>query len=271
MMEFFTILLSSLLGILAPAGFVVDRVAENALRRQINSAETLAVRIDNAPNYRFLQGKVDRVRIAGRGIALEQGIRIAALEVETDAIAVKPRSLQTGKPELEKPLDAGIRLTLTREDINQALQSPQLTEQLQNLNLDFLGAPGQLDRYDIVNPQVEFLGDNRIRFQVTLQSQQTDSQVAIKAESGIEISSGRQLQLVEPTASIDGNPLPPQLIQLLIGGISQRLDLSNLEAQGITARILHWQITDDTIEVAALVHIDPKFTAANASPEAEEN
>lgn len=65
-MEFLTILLSALLGIVSPAGFVLDRVAETAIRNQLDSAEELSVRIDNTPSYRALQGRVDRVRIAGR-------------------------------------------------------------------------------------------------------------------------------------------------------------------------------------------------------------
>lgn len=265
-MEFFTIFLSSLLGIFSPVGFVVDRVAEDAIRSQLDRVETLAVRVDNTPNYQLAQGKVDRVRIAGRGIYPEVDIRIAALEIETDAIAVDPSSLRQGQVELKQPLNAGVRLVLTQADINHALQSPQISESLRDLSLDFLGSPAQqLERYDFVRPQVEFLGDNRLRFQVNLQSQQSETQTPIVIESGIQILSGRQLQLVEPTATIDDKPLPPQLINLLVGGISQRLDLAKLEEQGITARVLQWSLDRDQLSVAAFVQIDPKFTLDQSS------
>lgn len=262
-MEFFTIFLSSLLGLLSPVGFVVDQVAEDAIRNQLEDVETLAVRVDNAPNYQFVQGKVDRVRIAGRGIYPKTGIRIAALEVETDAIAVDPGKLQQGQLELEQPLNAGVRLVLTQADINQALQSPQIAEQLRDLSLDFLGSPAQqLERYDFSNLQVEFLDNNRLRFQAVLQSQQSAQQIPIVIESGVQINSGRQLQLITPTATIDGNPLPSQLINLLIGGVSQGLDLANLEDAGITARVLEWSIDQSQLSLAVFVQIDPKFTAS---------
>lgn len=260
-MELFTIFLSSLLGIVSPVGFVVDQVAADAIRNQLDRVETLAVRVDNTPNYQLAQGKVDRVRIAGRGIYPEAEIRIAALDIETDAIAVDPSRLRRGQVELKQPLNAGVRLVLTQADINQALQSPQISESLRNLSLDFLGSPAQqLERYDFVNPQIEFLDNNRLRFQVTLQSQQSEARTPIVVESGIQILAGRQLQLLEPTATIDGSPVPPQLVNLLIGGISQRLDLAKLEEQGITVRVLQWSLDHQQLSVAAFVQIDPKFT-----------
>lgn len=260
-MELFTIFLSSLLGIVSPVGFVVDQVAADAIRNQLDRVETLAVRVDNTPNYQLAQGKVDRVRIAGRGIYPEAEIRIAALDIETDAIAVDPSRLRRGQVELKQPLNAGVRLVLTQADINQALQSPQISESLRNLSLDFLGSPAQqLERYDFVNPQIEFLDNNRLRFQVTLQSQQSEARTPIVVESGIQILAGRQLQLLEPTATIDGSPVPPQLVNLLIGGISQRLDLAKLEERGITVRVLQWSLDHQQLSVAAFVQIDPKFT-----------
>jgi hypothetical protein len=261
-MEFLTIFLSSLLGILSPAGLVVDRVVENAIRSQLDSAETLAVRIDNAPSYQVLQGKAERVRIAGRGVFPRPAIRIAAVDVETDPIAINPSSLG-GKLKLDKPLQAGVRLVIDRQDINRALQSPAIAQKLRSLSLDFLGgSAGQLQRYDFVNPQVEFLGNNRLRFQVSLKEQRSDNQVSIVAESGVAIASGRQLQLIEPTVRINDEALPSQLVSLLVGGVSQRLDLANLENSGITARVLNLEMNQDELTLAAFVRIDPRFLAS---------
>ena len=148
---------------------------------------------------------------------------------------------------------------LTRDDINRALRSPSVTKRLQNLSLDLLGSSAtQLERYDLVEPQLEFLDNHRFRFQTRLQSRQSDTQVAITLESGIAILSGRQLQLVEPTAAINGRPLPSQFVNLLVGGISQQLDLANLERTGITARILTWELNRDQISLAAFVQLDPQ-------------
>ncbi len=67
-MEFIAILLSSLISLVSPTGLVIDKVAENTLRKQFASVERLQVRIDNTPSYQILGGRVDRIRIAGRGL-----------------------------------------------------------------------------------------------------------------------------------------------------------------------------------------------------------
>jgi len=258
-MEFFTVLLSALLTLVSPTSLVIEQVAANAIRGQLKEAETLAVRVDNAPSYRVVQGRIERLRIAGRGLYPEPDVRIATLEVETDPIVVEPIALRHGKLALEKPLNAGVRLVLTRDDINRALHSPIIAKRLQNLSLNLLGSSAtQIERYDLVEPQIEFLDNHRFRFQTRLQSRRSDTQLAITLESGIAILSGRQLQLIDPTAAINGRPLPSQLVNLLVGGISQRLDLAKLEDSGITARILTWELDRDQISLAAFVQIDPQ-------------
>ncbi|MGH2415639.1 MAG: LmeA family phospholipid-binding protein, partial [Microcystaceae cyanobacterium] len=79
-MEFLTIFLSSLLAAISPAGLILETVVENTLRDRVEAVEQLEVRIDNTPSYQVLQGKVDRVRIASRGVEPIPHLRIEALE-----------------------------------------------------------------------------------------------------------------------------------------------------------------------------------------------
>jgi hypothetical protein len=258
-MEFLTILLSGLLGLVSPVGIAVDRVAENAIRSQFASCGELQVRVDNAPSYQLLQGKVERLRIAGRSLQLKrQNIRIAVLELESDRIEIKPRSL-TRKPQLKKPLQAGVRLVLTEEDINQALLSPQLRARLQKLNINLKGFANIRTKtvYNLVNPQVEFLPNNRLQIQVELQEKGKSKPFLIKAESGVSIVSGRQIQLVNLVAEVDKVKVPPEVINLILNNINKRLDLRNLEGGKLQARILKLKIRQGEVEMAAFVRIDP--------------
>ena len=75
-MEPISTVLSLLLGLIAPVGIVSDRIAENQIRKQLTRAESLQVRIDNAPTYQLLSGKLNKVRFAGRGLFVTPDIRI---------------------------------------------------------------------------------------------------------------------------------------------------------------------------------------------------
>lgn len=263
-MELLTLLLSALLGILSPVGFGVDQVVETAIQDQLEAAEALDVRIDNTPNYQYLQGRADRIRIAGRGLYPIENFRIAVFEVETDAVALDPNSLRQGRPELEHPLQAMFRLVLTEADLNRALRSDQVANRLDDLNLDFF-SPGAA-QYDVVDPQVEFLENDRIRLQATLQQQVNQStnppnpQNVIAIETGINLVSGRQIQLIDPAITFNGNPVPAELLNYFAAGISQLLDLSKLESMGITTRALKLEVEGDQLTLVSFLRVEPDAT-----------
>jgi hypothetical protein len=269
-MEFIAIFLSGLLALVSPANLAIDRIADNAIRSQFDKVEQLQVRVDNAPNFQIVQGKVERVRIAGRGLWVTPEFRIAALEVETDPLnfdvarlrekGVRPTEL------LKQPLQAGVRLVITQQDINQALQSPTVSAQLRKLGSRILGSNADMlvQRYEFVNPQVEFLGDNRLRFQLELQEPGNADKLVVSVESGLGIVAEHQLQLIEPNVLVNGKPVPPPLLAVFVSGLNSRLDLRTLEDAGIAARLLKLDLNKEQLELAAFVRVE-KPEAASAS------
>jgi hypothetical protein len=99
------------------------------------------------------------------------------------------------------------------------------------------------------------LGDDRIRLQVDVREGETQPQAVI-VESGISITAGHQLQLIDPTISINGIALPTQVVAGFAGAISNRFDLRTLEEAGITARLLGLEVNTGELEVAAFVRLD---------------
>ncbi|OKH39292.1 hypothetical protein NIES2119_05990 [[Phormidium ambiguum] IAM M-71] len=271
-MEFITIFLSALLGILGSVGFFVDRFVETAVRQRFQRVEQLQVRIDNAPNYQLIGGKVQRVRIAGRGFWLTPEARIDVLELDTDPLNADIQALRGGKisplAALRQPAKAAFRLALTQEDVNKLLQSPKISQQLQDLSSRFLGnmSGEQLQAYEIINPKIEFLPENRLRLQVELKQKEgtgtadnnTNQKLAVIAESGIRIVKGQQLELISPAVSINENTIPEFLISALAQNFIDELDLKKLQQSGITARILDFQVNQDKLEIAAFVQVQPQ-------------
>jgi hypothetical protein len=259
-LEFLTIFLSSLIMLVSPAGFVVDRVAQDAIRKQFKSVEQLEVRIDNAPSYQLVQGKVDRVRIAGRGLFPAQDIRLDTLELETDPIQLDARRLRSGKPKLEKPLRAGVRLVITQADLNRALRSPTMLKRLTSLGVSALGQQNRQrsQRYSLLKPQIALLANQRLQIQAELQEANDPATLKIVAESGVEIIAGRQLRLINPTVRLNDEAVPEQVIRLIANGISEQADLRQLEKSGITARILQLSVSEQQINVAAFVQVAPE-------------
>lgn len=260
-MEFLTIFLSGLLTLLSPAGIVIDKTGENILRSQFKKVEFLQLRVDNPPSYQILQGKVEKVLLAGRGLFPLKDFRIAVLELETDPINVDIHSWQKKRPKLKQPLQAGVRVVLTQADINTALHSPEVIDRLRNFSNHILSPQEsrKIQRLEFINPQINLLANNRLRLQITIREIGYPEELNITTESGLQVISGRQLQLIEPIILINNKPAPPRLVSAIATGINNRLDLPQLEANGITARILQFHINPTQLEIASFVRIEPRF------------
>ncbi len=264
-MEFLAILLSGLISIISPVGFVVDQVAENAIRSQFQSVEQLKVRVDNAPVHQIVQGRANRVLISGKGLVLTQSFRISALELEADNIDIDPNSLGRGQVTLGRPLQAGVHLILTQDDINRAIQAPEFVERLRGIAIDLPGPPQaqrRIQRYDFLNPQVKILDGDRLEISLDLQEQGKPEILHLVAQASIQVIKGRRLQLINPTLMVDGQSAPLEILSALTDGINRRVDLANLEASGITARILQFKLAPNReLDLAIFVQVEPQGLA----------
>lgn len=269
-MEIITIILSSLLTLVSPVGALFDRTAEEAVLDQLYAAEELEVRVDNTPSYQLLQGKIDRLRFAGRGLYLTPEIRIDLLDFETDPFNVDLDRLrsetQNSVPQfLRQPLRGVIRLVLTEADLNQALRSPTVLEQLRQGQQEFsqgTQAESISQRYQLIDPQIDFLGNNQLRFQANIQDRRDNDRLQIRLESELGVVQGRQVEIINPKLWFNDEEAPPNLVKAIAKFVNRKLDLGSLEADGLQARIIQLQINPEQIEIVSFLRIE------NAQPTA---
>ena len=270
-MEWLAIILSGILAAISPAGVILDRLAADALRSQVAGVEELAVRIDNTPSYQVLQGKIQRVRLASRGLEPIPQLRLAVLELDTDPLTLDLQRLQQGgkisNPQslLRQPFQGAVRLVVTESDINRALASKELKAKLQALLNRAIpqkeGSP--LAVFSLTELRLDFLGDNRSRLYLKLQPQaaageEVSPPLEMELAAKFAITGGRTLQILETQGTLNGRRMSGKLLQGFAEGLSEDyLDLRKLEAKGITARILQFRIDQDTMEVAAFIRIEP--------------
>ena len=282
-MEILTIVLSSLLSIGSGGGIVLDRIAQSKLSSQVMSVEQQVVRVDNQPNYQIAQGKLDRVRIANRGVKIKPGLRIAVADFETDQIALEPGELEFEnidglRESLKKPISGAFRLVLTETDLNQALQSPEILAQLQQtLNRLIAQRAGSSKvSYQLSDIYLELRRANRLQIRFKLNRPKSNSNVKSKQttgtsqptnrskelnialELGIEVIDGKAVNLIDFQGTINNRPLSSRLLKGFAVGISDRLDLNSLSADGIITRILQLEIDEDKLELVSFLRLETK-------------
>ena len=282
-MEILTIVLASLLSLGSNGGIVLDKIAQSQISDQVISIEQQAVRIDNQPNYRIAQGKVARVRIASRGVTIKPGLRIAVLDLETDPLAVqlsevKFSDIQGFRESLVTPAMGAVKLVLTERDLNQALQSTEIQAQLQKtLNRLIVSRSGSTNiAYQLSDLQIELRPKNRLQvsFQLsrprpnlnfksntdgTSESKTPSRELAISLELTIKVVDGKLIRLLEPQGTVNGRPMSSRLLNGFATGISDRLNLSVLSADGILARILQLEINEDDLQLIGFARLETKM------------
>ena len=66
---------------------------------------------------------------------------------------------------------------------------------------------------------------------------------------------GRQIRLLRPTVRVNDEAVPAEVMAAIADGVFERLDLRQLEEDGITLRILRLQMTPQQADLAIFVQV----------------
>ncbi|MDJ0590496.1 MAG: DUF2993 domain-containing protein [Pleurocapsa sp. MO_226.B13] len=281
-MEVLTIVLSSLLSLASSGGVILDSVTANRISSEIIDIEEQAIRLDNSPSYQIAAGKLQKVRIATRGLRIKPDLRIEAFELETDRVdldlaRLSIDSIDELRESLDRPFQGAVRLVLTETDLNQALQSPEILAEIQTaLNRFIIRKAGSTNiAYEIQDLQLELRPENRLGLKFKLSRPQTNFEsnpstasaadtssrnLAMVLELGIEVLNGKTIRLVNPEGTVNGRPMSSRLLNGFAEGISDRLSFESLESDGILARILQLEIDEDKLDLASFLRVETKTT-----------
>lgn len=256
-MEIFTVIGTIIMSFLSSLGLLLNSLTANAIQTKVNGYEKLEVRISSVPTHKLFTGEIQQLRMATRGLEPIKQLRIDTLELETDVISLNLNNLkitnfQDFQQSLKKPLQAGIRLILTEQDLNKSLQSSEFQAYFQKI----IGKSNNVN-FQIINPHLDLLANNRLKIEtnvIMLNHGQEDT-VNTTIEFGLEVIKGSKIKIIEPIGTLNGRQLSRKLLEGFAENISQQLDLQKLEALGITIRLLKFQINDNEINTASFVRI----------------
>jgi hypothetical protein len=279
-MEILTIVLSGLLSLVSGGGIILDSVATARLRSQIISLDQQAIRVDNVPSYQIAQGKIQKIRIATRGVTVKPNLKIAVLELETDGVDLDLAKLNLNsidglRDSLEQPLQGVGKLILTEADLNQALQSPEILAQLQQtLNRLIVNKAGSTNiAYQLHELQIKLQPENHLGIKFKLSRPKTNyeeysipktstnsrsRELAISLEFKIQVLNGKTIQITKPQGTVNDRPMSSRLLNGFAEGISDRLNLTSLETNGILARILQLEINEDKLKLVGFARVETK-------------
>ena len=268
-MEILVYILSGILAIAASVNAVGDKLLKNTIESQVKSVDTIAVRIDNAPNYSALGGKVQRVRVATRDLEVSDAIAFKALELDIDGINIKLRewlnedlvSEIDGVPTLrlrelvEQPVNMATRVVLTQEQLDKILRSPTVNAGLSQRLEDVLNRVSESETdFTISSFQLDLIDDNRVAVRMKIPDSQGDfgkvnEELDVDLELGIEVVDGKSFEFSDQKIFINGEEIEPKYKVI----IARPITLEILEQVGIQARVIQWKSDENELELSLAI------------------
>ncbi|PSB10081.1 hypothetical protein C7B62_10745 [Pleurocapsa sp. CCALA 161] len=279
-MELLTSIISGILAIATSVNAVGDEVLKNKLESQIKSVDTMAVRIDNAPNHDISKGKVQRVRVATRDLEISQAIAFKTLEVDVDGIDIRLKEwLQQdilteidGVPTLrlrqlfEQPVNIASRAVLTQEQLDNMLQSPFINRTIRRRLQQTLNRIAEYNYrrkdFEISSLALDLIGENRIALRMKLsgfdrKDGRKDEELDVNFEFALEVIDGASFRLTEQRVFVDGEEVEPEQGVLVVAPVT----LKALEEVGIQVRVIEWESDKDELELALFIRAN-EFAAS---------
>jgi hypothetical protein len=271
-MELLISIISGILTIATSVNAVGDEVLKNKLESQFESVDTMAVRIDNAPNHDISKGKVQRVRVATRDLQISGAIALKTLEVDVDGIDIRLREwLQQdilteidGVPTLrlrqlfEQPVNIASRAVLTQEQLDNMLQSPFINRIVRRRLQQSLNRIAEYNYrrkdFEISSFALDLIGENRLAIKMKLsgfdrKDGRKDEELDVNFEFALEVVDGISFRLTEQRVFVDGEEVEPEQGVLIVAPVT----LKALEEVGIKVRVIEWKSSEDELELALFV------------------
>ena len=277
-MEILVSVLSGILAIATSANMIGDHLVEKKIRSGVQGVDTVAVRIDNAPNYDVLGGKVQRVRVATRDLKISSVIAFQALEVDLDGIDIDLKEffeedLVTEIDDVptlrlrelfKSSVQMGTRMVLTQEQLDNIVQSETINPTLSQRLTDVLNGMSDDDGEFIINSfKIDLIDKNRVAVRMKMTDLEEEyveqgEEFDVDLKLSIKVLDGSNFQLFDQEVYIEGEEIEPENEVLIARPVSLRV----LEELGLKVRVIQWNSDQDELELALLVRANKDAASA---------
>lgn len=215
----------------------LGKVAEVAIASQLDQADQVNVDVRTDP-IKVVQGKLDSVAITGEGMVMKQDLRVEAIGINTDSVAINPLKAVLGEIELTESTNAEVNVLLTETDLNRALASDYLSSKMQNLAVDIQDEP-HIINVQQVNLHLPGEGIINLNVEILCQPASEIKQFSAVAKPYLK-DNGYRIEL--DILSAEGQGLSLEFVAALFDHVVELLDLRNFDFNGMTLQLKDFNV-----------------------------
>ncbi|TRT90250.1 MAG: DUF2993 domain-containing protein [Microcystis aeruginosa Ma_AC_P_19900807_S299] len=103
---------------------LISKVVSAAIAALFKRTGKLTATVRAEPVAKLLQGSIDGFDFIGQSMLMYNGLRIEAMELYVQAVAIDFSAIFTGQVKLRQPTRATLRVVLTEEDLTTSFNTP---------------------------------------------------------------------------------------------------------------------------------------------------
>ncbi|MBD2102861.1 DUF2993 domain-containing protein [Leptolyngbya sp. FACHB-261] len=206
---------------------VVGSVATTAISALFKHTEALEARVKANPVSKILQGSLDGFDFWGQGLQMYNGLRLAALSLQVEAVAIDLSALLTGQVKLKTSTRSTMRVVLSEEDLTRSFNTPFILEKLQQVSFE-----GQALYFSDI--EVQLLDDNQLSLSAKVGVGSTSNPVALSLKARLELQDDQRVVFTDVV--YDGEGQTVALAQTLITHTNSLLDVEKFNLDGVQLR-----------------------------------
>ncbi len=230
----------------------IDKVAEIAIASKLDESESLSVTVDTDPGQ-LAQGSVEAVAVEGKGLVMQQDLRVEDLQIHVKDIAVNPLTAMFGKIELNGPAFGTARAVLTESDLNRAFNSEYISRKLNNLKVT---VDGKLLTIDVQTMQCQLLQTGKIAINAEVLVRETASTEKIYFTAKPQIAAGGWAISLQDVEYPENKEFSPELTEALADKAGEVLNLRNFELEGMSLRIQQLNVEAGVLTLQAEAKVE---------------
>ncbi|BAU64432.1 hypothetical protein STA3757_18040 [Stanieria sp. NIES-3757] len=231
----------------------ISKVAENLLSEQVEKAQEIDVDIRTGP-LKMVQGEVDSISIAGKGLVTQQDLHVQEIELDLDRFAINLLSVLFGKIELNQPVNSRARLVMTEADLNQNLNSDYLLSKLLPLELD---VNGEIVLLKFLPPmELRLPGEGKVVFSSNLQVLEKNKTQQVRCTGVIHPRTHDHPVLMENFYFEEGEAISLEILVVFMETLRKLINSSYLNYERTKFRIKEMNVERGSISLEVEAQIN---------------
>lgn len=226
---------------------LISKAVSGAIAALFKRTGKLEAHVRAEPLAKLLQGSIDGFDFIGQGMLMYNGLRIEAMELYVQAVAIDFSAIFSGQVKLRQPTQATMRVVLSEADLTTSFNTPFVVEKLQRLQY-------QGEALHFQETEMRVNEDKSLSLNTKIRVGESQQPIVLKLTATLEVQERKKIQFVN--VSLEGDESSQALGKALIDHVNELMDLDRFALENTQLRVDRIRIKDKEVVFYGIAKVE---------------